>query len=211
MLLRFLLCSIFIMGCQQIPKEKITLSATEPELDKIYHVRSNNVPAGYAHEYSWRNKKNIARNHYFVFDLRGELVGYVGDDGRTKKYNEDREVAMGNYDFNTALQRIFDTNNITYSISDKAPEKKRKLTIRKGRGKSTLKREKDDESEDDEYEDDSYEDDEYGDDSYEDDSYENEDDSDSEEDTYEDEEDDGDDEGDDDYDDEGDDYDDDEF
>ena len=198
MLLRFLLCSILIVGCQQPTKEKITLSPTEPELEKIYHVRSNNLPAGYAHKYSWRNKKNIARNHYFVYDLRGELVGYVGDDGRTKKYDEDREVAMGNYDFNTALQRIFDTNEITYNVSDKPPEKKKKLTIRnKGKGKSKAKaakkREQDDEYEDDSYEDDSYEDDSYEDDSssgendsYEDDSYENENDSASEEDTYED-------------------------
>ena len=203
------------MGCQQPPKEKVTLSATKPELEKIYHVRSNNLPAGYAHKYSWLNKKNIARNHYFVYDLRGELVGYVGDDGRTKKYNEDREVAMGNYDFNTALQRIFDTNNITYNISDKAPEQRKKLTIRKGKGegkvkakrqsKVTQKREKNDEYEDDSYDDDSYEDDSYeddsydsgsGGDSYDDDSYENENDSASEEDTYED---------------DGDDYDDDEF
>ena len=72
--------TIFLISCQNIEEKQVAkLDSTSQKLEKIYTINADQKQQGYAYKYSWYNNKNKERSHYFVHDLRGNLIGYIGD------------------------------------------------------------------------------------------------------------------------------------
>lgn len=176
---------VLFVNCEKVEKRQVAkLSPTEQKLEKIYHINANQKQQGYAHKYTWLNSQNKSRHHYFIHDLRGNLIGYIGNNGLTKKYDStEQEIVMGNFDFDVALQRIFDTEVIFYSESEKintikkiAKKEKRELVDERTEEDIYEDDNKYTEEDDDEYDEDNDDDDEYDDDDDDDDEYDEDDD-----------------------------------
>ena len=170
-----ILILILFMCVSCYKQEKIHIAEntpTEKKLEKVYVVDTKTTSIGYLYKYQWENIQGVERNHYFACDMVGNPIGYVGDDGNTVKFDREKNIAMGNYDLDLAIKKIFDTNEIKYRPLVQQPANKDKVLPDNSKSDRKVSDTKDESEtyEDDEYNDDEYNDDEYN-DEYEDDEY----------------------------------------
>ena len=73
-----------------------------------YQIQSGATTIGYAHKHQWEDNNGSLQYHYFIYDALGKIVGYVGEDGTTKKYlSNGKEKQLGSYTLEDAAGKIF--------------------------------------------------------------------------------------------------------
>ena len=88
--------------------QKLYVGDPTPKLSANLQIQDNENILGYAQKYSWENYKGIKRNHYFISDKLGNLIGYVGPKGETKIYLPNGNIKkIGTFLLENACPKIF--------------------------------------------------------------------------------------------------------
>ena len=104
-----ILLLVFLISCESVPPRKLYEPDTKPRKVSSYQIQEMEKTIGYAHRYEWENLESIPRHHYFIYDLEGNLVGFVRGDGLTRAYlpKNNKFVTVGTFSLEGAAAEIF--------------------------------------------------------------------------------------------------------